>query len=1104
MGDEGDAIHEGEGDGADCDAVRAGDLFGPFRVVGVIASGGMGTVARAVHTTTGEAVALKTIRARTPAALRSLDREIAALRRIDHPNVVSVVDAGRRDGIPWVAMALVDGEPLRVHLARWSTVSGGAARTVSLEDDLEGLVEDLPEVELDPAQLQRGLDLFHRLCAPLAWLHVRGFVHGDLKPENVVVTPEGEPVLVDLGLLRASGEDGRDVLDAVRAGGTPEYLSPEVCAGAAPDARADLYALGCMLYELAAGRPPFVGSPAVVLRYHREVVPPPLPAGVPAGYEALVLGLLAKDPRDRIGYAADAARALAELGAAAFVAVDDRPYLYRSPLVGRGDEVAALAEVLHGGASVVTGPPGAGRTRVVGEAARRCGRRVFAAEARGGPLVGQVLREAVARAASSSSPSSVFAGHGAALAAYEPAIRAWYDGDEPVDPATAGLRIVTGAVHAARELDAAVVIDDVDRADEAGDALGVELAFALIRARVPVIVTAAVDAPIVGRLVDAGAARLDLGPLPDDALTEIATASLAVRQLPPELTRYVVRGAGGSPGFVAELVRSLVDARRLVRRDGRWAIAARDGLDAVALPSGIAALAADRVARVPPEARSALVRAAFAAVDPLPDVPWVEALVACGVLDRDLRFTQRAIGPVARATATPTEVAEAHGWWLAHLPADAPDAAFATHLAGVGRTEDAVVRWRRAAQAADARFDVCDVERCATELLALDPDAADVRLRYLARAVLRRRRVDEAIAHARRAGEDARRLGAHALAIEAAIDEANAHCEVRRFDVAVALAEDAADRARAAGDRALELRAGDSRAVALGEQGRAAEAIEALGAICAGWAEIGDATNALRSEVRRANLLHRIGRDDEALPVLTRAAPLVEARDPGVAATAYAALALGLANAYRVEASLDAADSALRAVRRAGALGREGYALLVSASALRMADRLPEALARLDEGGALAEELGDARLRATAAYERLHVLHQMGRRADALDVAIPCAEQLAALGMSRLEAHVWLLVAQIALDDGDVELAARVLDRAENGLLLADDHSGFLVLAVRRGWVALRRGYDARGFLGRARAMLASVGEGGVFAEQVARLSDAVAAGPTRATSPRP
>ncbi|MDT0266142.1 serine/threonine-protein kinase, partial [Streptomyces sp. DSM 44915] len=144
------------------------------------------------------------------------------------------------------------------------------------------------------------------LCRALTTAHHTGIVHRDLKPANVLVDEEGRAVVLDFGIARFLGETA-ELTRLTHTGatlGTPAYMSPEQAEGAADvDQRSDLYSLGCLLYELLTGYPPFVNGRAhVVLRMHIESLPVPpsaLRPGLPAGWDALVLGLLAKRPADR-------------------------------------------------------------------------------------------------------------------------------------------------------------------------------------------------------------------------------------------------------------------------------------------------------------------------------------------------------------------------------------------------------------------------------------------------------------------------------------------------------------------------------------------------------------------------------------------------------------------------------------------------------------------------------------------------------------------------------------------------------------------------------------------------------------------------------------
>jgi hypothetical protein len=306
-------------------------LIGPCRTVDWLGHGGMGVVYRRRHQVSGKLVAVKTVRMPNAVLLQSLRREIHALARLRHPGIARIVDAGVQDGVPWYAMALVRG----VSLARYTRTHG-------------------PE-------LQRILTIVRRLCTTLVYLHGKGVVHRDLKPDNVIVRRGDWPVLVDFGLsLRFAGTLGRETLE-IDAGtkGTPAYMAPEQLRGEFVDARAGLYAPGCLLYGLLTGRPPFE-SVAEVLDPALVPAPPSHSAeGLAPALDALVLRLLCKDPRQRPGHASAVAAELAALGAedgSASGAPRPRPYLYRPGLAGRTEMLQALGRVF--GKHAATGQGG--------------------------------------------------------------------------------------------------------------------------------------------------------------------------------------------------------------------------------------------------------------------------------------------------------------------------------------------------------------------------------------------------------------------------------------------------------------------------------------------------------------------------------------------------------------------------------------------------------------------------------------------------------------------------------------------------------------------------------------------------------------------------
>ncbi|MFN7973150.1 MAG: serine/threonine-protein kinase [Acidobacteriota bacterium] len=270
--------------------------YGPYRTEAEIGRGGMGVVYRARHVTTGERVALKTVIGAQSSLAASIRREIAALARLSHPGVVRIVDHGVERGTPWYAMELLAGPSLRSQLhaanALAATTPMGAG-TASVERSTSATA----------LEIGRALSIARRLCAPLSFLHGEGVVHADLKPENVILGDGEAPILMDFGLATtfAASLSRESLTDAGAVAGTVWYIAPEQLRGEALDARADLYALGCLLYELLTGEPPFVDAAAgEIVRMHLCVAPDPPSlrrGGSPEGSTTWCSRLLSKQPR---------------------------------------------------------------------------------------------------------------------------------------------------------------------------------------------------------------------------------------------------------------------------------------------------------------------------------------------------------------------------------------------------------------------------------------------------------------------------------------------------------------------------------------------------------------------------------------------------------------------------------------------------------------------------------------------------------------------------------------------------------------------------------------------------------------------------------------
>ncbi|MFN0243095.1 MAG: protein kinase domain-containing protein [Planctomycetota bacterium] len=229
-------------------SVSAPTRIGPYRIEGELGSGGMGRVFRCVHDDDEAApLALKLLHLPLADRTRSLERfrrEGQALARIAHPGVVRIHETGLFDGRPYIAMERVEGTSLAAHIAAARERMHGAGLAPRDALDLPG----------EGPSLERAVRVVARTARAIACVHASGVLHRDLNPRNVLVRANGEPVVIDFGLMR-TGDDPTltgtgDVL------GTPQYLAPEQARGERADERTDVFGLGCVLRELLSLAPP--------------------------------------------------------------------------------------------------------------------------------------------------------------------------------------------------------------------------------------------------------------------------------------------------------------------------------------------------------------------------------------------------------------------------------------------------------------------------------------------------------------------------------------------------------------------------------------------------------------------------------------------------------------------------------------------------------------------------------------------------------------------------------------------------------------------------------------------------------------------------------
>ena len=274
------------------ESLEIGRALSHFRILEKLGEGGMGIVYRATDIELRRPVALKVIRPSLPPALqpdRRLVREARAASALNHPNIAQVYEIGEDGGIRFIAMEYIQGRTL------------------------EALIRDST---LGPANVAR---LGAQMAAGLAEAHAHGMVHLDLKPSNVMVNSRGEIKLLDFGLARLASRTDKDWLatgGTASAGcgvlmGTIPYMSPEQLLGLDVDHRSDIFSLGLVLYELAAGRKAFRGEPIEVISRILAAAPEPLES---RALDRTVRRCLEKLPERRYQSAADLERDLERLG----------------------------------------------------------------------------------------------------------------------------------------------------------------------------------------------------------------------------------------------------------------------------------------------------------------------------------------------------------------------------------------------------------------------------------------------------------------------------------------------------------------------------------------------------------------------------------------------------------------------------------------------------------------------------------------------------------------------------------------------------------------------------------------------------------------------
>lgn len=274
--------------------IPIGTILGPYKILAPLGAGGMGEVYRALDGRLGREIALKILpqeMSRDSSLRERFDREARAASALNHPNIVCIHDIGQDNEIPYIVTELVDGEPLR------SIISRG------------------------PVSARKLIDIAKQIADGLAAAHSASLVHRDLKPENILITRDGRVKIIDFGLAKQmfQGAPGDTIPGTFTMPGTVMgtigYMSPEQIRAQSVDSRSDIFSLGVILYEMAAGRNAFTGASSmdVLSAILREDPPELRGADLAPGLVFIIRRCLEKDPALRFQSAADLAFAISSL-----------------------------------------------------------------------------------------------------------------------------------------------------------------------------------------------------------------------------------------------------------------------------------------------------------------------------------------------------------------------------------------------------------------------------------------------------------------------------------------------------------------------------------------------------------------------------------------------------------------------------------------------------------------------------------------------------------------------------------------------------------------------------------------------------------------------